>query len=100
MTEYYIGLMSGTSCDGVDAALVRIAGSRLETKLDLLDFRTFGYSRDLRERLLEFHPDLFLSIQGKLDPPTAQALRRHLPQLKMLFWWGDILTPTGRRKRR
>jgi len=47
-----VGLMSGTSCDGVDAALVRIRGSHLDTDLDLLDFRTFPYSPDLRERLL------------------------------------------------
>ena len=47
-----IGLMSGTSCDGVDAALVRISGSHLDTSLDLLDFRTFPYRPELRDRLL------------------------------------------------
>jgi len=47
-----IGLMSGTSCDGVDAALVRIGGSHIDTRVDLLDFRTFSYPPELRDRLL------------------------------------------------
>ena len=43
-----VGLMSGTSADGVDAALVRIAGG----KADLLDFRSFPYPARLRGRVL------------------------------------------------
>lgn len=46
-----IGLMSGTSADGVDAALVRIfPGAR--TRVETLDFHATPYPRDLRERLL------------------------------------------------
>jgi len=39
--------------DGVDAALVRIGGSGLNTKIELLAFETFPYPPGLRERLLE-----------------------------------------------
>ena len=46
-----IGLMSGTSKDGVDAALVRLEGSGPETKVELLDFDCFPYDPRLYKRL-------------------------------------------------
>lgn len=52
-TRLCIGLMSGTSMDGVDAALVRITGSGLNTKLTLIDWQTYPYPRGLKEQLLE-----------------------------------------------
>jgi spore maturation protein CgeB len=36
--------------------------------------------------------DILLSIQGPLDRQTAQQLREHSPQLRIIYWWGDILT--------
>lgn len=48
-----IGLISGTSLDGVDAALVRIKNAGLETKVELLFFMTFPYPKGLKEKLLE-----------------------------------------------
>jgi len=43
-----IGLMSGTSIDGLDVALCRIKGSGLETKVELAHFETISYSDDFR----------------------------------------------------
>ena len=43
-----VGLMSGTSADGVSVAAIRV-----ERKLKLLAYRTFAYPRALRERVLE-----------------------------------------------
>jgi hypothetical protein len=40
-------------------------------------------------------PDLLLSIQGKLDNATASLLRKQTPALRVIFWWGDILTDKG-----
>jgi anhydro-N-acetylmuramic acid kinase len=48
-----IGLMSGTSLDGMDAALVEIEGSGLDTKVNLREFYTLPYDGDLRALLLE-----------------------------------------------
>src|SRR5437868_1517110 len=44
-----IGLMSGTSLDGLDIALCRITGTGRETKLDLLHFETVGYSAAIKK---------------------------------------------------
>ncbi len=47
-----VGLMSGTSADGVDAVLVKITGSGLETKVQSLAFLTRPYESSVRERVL------------------------------------------------
>jgi anhydro-N-acetylmuramic acid kinase len=47
-----IGLMSGTSVDGVDAALVRLSGSGRQTRAELLRFLTIPFPADLRESVL------------------------------------------------
>jgi anhydro-N-acetylmuramic acid kinase len=47
-----IGLMSGTSVDGVDAAMVRVSGSRRETRAEVVAFETLPFPADLRERVL------------------------------------------------
>ncbi|MHC4222618.1 MAG: anhydro-N-acetylmuramic acid kinase [Planctomycetota bacterium] len=48
-----LGLLSGTSADGVDAALVRIAGSGLGTRTEVVAFMTMPYSPQLRKAILE-----------------------------------------------
>jgi anhydro-N-acetylmuramic acid kinase len=47
-----IGLISGTSADGIDAALVRISGSGTTTRLTQLAFGTYPYPNGFRELLL------------------------------------------------
>lgn len=44
-----IGLMSGTSADGIDAALVEIEGSSFKTKFKELYFNTYPYPKGLKE---------------------------------------------------
>ena len=44
-----LGLMSGTSLDGLDIALCRISGSGVQTKLSIEYFETFGYSPDYKD---------------------------------------------------
>lgn len=47
-----IGLMSGTSVDGIDAALVEIMGAGLDTQIKLLAFRNFDMPSGMREEIL------------------------------------------------
>lgn len=51
--RFGIGLMSGSSCDGVDAALVRIKGNAPDVRIKLVAFHTFPYAHLLKRRLLE-----------------------------------------------
>lgn len=46
-----IGLMSGTSLDGLDIALCEISGSGSSTKVTLEAFVTYSYSKDWQRRL-------------------------------------------------
>ena len=66
-----IGLMSGTSADGVDAALVRILpGER--TEIETLGFHTAPYPENLRERIL-----LAASVEGARTDEIC-SLRREV----------------------
>jgi len=51
-TKLVVGLLSGTSADGVDAALVRIRGRGLGTRVERLAFLTVPYSERVREAVL------------------------------------------------
>ena len=47
-----IGLMSGTSVDGIDAVLLTISGCGLNTRITERAFITVPYSQEVRQRLL------------------------------------------------
>ncbi|WP_017652385.1 anhydro-N-acetylmuramic acid kinase [Fortiea contorta] len=47
-----IGLISGTSVDGIDAALVEIIGTDFDLKIELVARATYPYPAQLRERIL------------------------------------------------
>jgi len=47
-TRKIIGLMSGTSMDGLDVALCEYEGSGLETKVKVLKFETVPFSEDIK----------------------------------------------------
>jgi anhydro-N-acetylmuramic acid kinase len=46
-----IGLMSGTSLDGLDIALCRFTGSGLQTQIELLHFTTIDYDTNFKEQV-------------------------------------------------
>jgi len=46
-----IGLMSGTSLDGLDIALCRLTGTGLTTGIELLDFTTIPYPEDFKNEV-------------------------------------------------
>ncbi|MBC8231267.1 anhydro-N-acetylmuramic acid kinase [bacterium] len=58
-----VGLMSGTSADGIDAALVEIEGNGFETKLQLLCFHFSPFPQNVRAQISE----LFSPESGSVD---------------------------------
>ena len=57
-TKKVIGLMSGTSVDGVDAALVEIRGHGLETQVELIAFHSHPFKSKVRDRIFNlFQPE-------------------------------------------
>ncbi|MDM9384214.1 anhydro-N-acetylmuramic acid kinase [Chlorogloeopsis sp. ULAP01] len=70
-----IGLMSGTSVDGIDAALVDISGTDFDLKVELIAGATYPYSKELRERILAVCSGQAISMQefAELDDAIAQA---------------------------
>jgi len=72
MPEYYIGLMSGTSVDGIDAAVVDLSGDK-----PLLVFaHTFAWPDELRQQIIatmQHHEQVSLLALGKLDAAIGDA---------------------------
>lgn len=48
-----IGLISGTSTDGIDAALVDIKGKGINSKVRLIEFKTYSYPKGVKERIVK-----------------------------------------------
>ena len=46
-----VGLMSGTSLDGLDVSLCKIEGYGLDTKVTSLNFETFHYSEEIKSQI-------------------------------------------------
>jgi anhydro-N-acetylmuramic acid kinase len=56
-----VGLMSGTSMDGIDAALIRVTGSGLDTEFELIKFVCIPYGSGIIEDIERL--DSYISIE-------------------------------------
>lgn len=76
---YAIGLMSGTSLDGVDAALVEISGVNENTKVELVHFSSLDMPLKIEQRirasfsLEESNSALISSLNAELGELFAEA---------------------------
>lgn len=68
-----IGLMSGTSLDGLDIALCKISGSGLNTKLEIINFETIAYASDFKREIKQVFSkkEVYLEKLTLLNPWIA-----------------------------
>jgi anhydro-N-acetylmuramic acid kinase len=95
-----IGLMSGTSLDGLDVALCRFRGKGLETQIELVSFETVSYDSEFKDEIksvfskqqvsLEkvcllnpwvglYHAELILKclVKWRIDPTDIDLIASH-----------------------
>ena len=79
--EYCIGIMSGTSLDGIDVALCKIKGYGLDTDIKLISFKTYHYSDDVLNDIKKSldlkisNSQLLCSLNFKLGLEYANAVK-------------------------
>ena len=79
---YAIGLMSGTSLDGIDAILVKIEGNWLTTKVETIAFDTFDLAKELTLEIKDAcsydksSVELITSLNFKLGYAFADAVKQ------------------------
>lgn len=80
-----IGLISGTSVDGIDAALVDISGTSLDIKIELVAGATYPYPAQLRERILAVcaYKALSMAELAELDDAIAFAFAQAAQNIQL-----------------
>jgi anhydro-N-acetylmuramic acid kinase len=81
MCKYAVGLMSGTSLDGIDAALVKIKGSGENTEVELIEFVNLDMPDYIKKEIKrccgveESNVELICSLNFKLGYIFADAVK-------------------------
>ncbi|MEC4894592.1 MAG: anhydro-N-acetylmuramic acid kinase [Oscillatoria sp. PMC 1051.18] len=92
-----IGLISGTSVDGIDAALVEIAETEAKLEVDLLAGRTFAYPTQLKEQILRVCGGEKLSVEAlaELDDNLAAEFARAALEIQSGFPTAELIGSHG-----
>ncbi len=61
--KYVIGLMSGTSVDGIDAVLVKIKNNGIDTKVTEIGFETYPFDNKVREKIFNLFDEKKSSVR-------------------------------------
>lgn len=94
---YVIGLMSGTSVDGVDAALVEIEDSDGNLQVKLLGGETYDYPASLREKILRVCEGEPLSVAAlaELDDAIAWEFAEGALKIQTENLKGELIASHG-----
>lgn len=87
---YIVGLMSGTSLDGIDAALIIVENSGTDTKLKVVEFITYPFSKEIENEiklalsLEKSNVQLICSLNFKLGKLFAEAVKKYVKRQNSL----------------
>jgi anhydro-N-acetylmuramic acid kinase len=92
-----IGLISGTSVDGIDAALIDVSGKDLDLKIELISGATYPYPHDLRERILAVCAGATLSMLelAQLDDAIACAFAQAAQNIQLGYEKATLIGSHG-----
>lgn len=96
-----IGLMSGTSLDGLDIALCQFKGTGKQTQFKLLQFKTINYTQTFRERIrkIAFQPQVDLCeltlLNASIGTHMAELVSAALEEWKILPEEIDLIASHG-----
>lgn len=92
-----IGLISGTSVDGIDAALVEVAGATDDLQINLINAATYPYPESLRSQILAVCAGEPLSMEAvaALDDRIAQTFAQAALQIQAGLPPADLIGSHG-----
>ncbi|MEG7843194.1 anhydro-N-acetylmuramic acid kinase AnmK [Bacillus mobilis] len=98
---YIAGVMSGTSLDGIDVALVRIEGSGVESKVKPIHFTTVPFCNDMKNEIQQAlsiensNVQLICSLNFKLGLCFAGAVKEVCKEAKFPLGQLDVIGSHG-----
>ena len=92
-----IGLISGTSIDGIDAALVEITGQDLELEIQLLNAQIYNYPASLKNQIIEVCHGKPLSMAelARLDDAIASQFAIAASKIQKQFPTAELIGSHG-----
>lgn len=100
-TKRVIGLMAGTSLDGISAAVVDVTGSGLDTKIVLVEHATFPYDPEVKRAILKASSpatgavDLISELNFVIGELLAEAARKIVEQAGLHMTEVDLIGSHG-----
>lgn len=98
---YIAGVMSGTSLDGIDVALVRIEGSGVDSKVKLIHFTTVPFRNDIKSEIQQAlsiensNVQLICSLNFKLGLCFANAVKEVCKEANFSWEQLDLIGSHG-----
>ncbi|WP_436864887.1 anhydro-N-acetylmuramic acid kinase AnmK [Bacillus fungorum] len=98
---YIAGIMSGTSLDGIDVALVQIEGSGVDLKVELIHFTTVPFHNDIKNEIQQAlsiensNVQLICSLNFKLGLSFANAVKEVCKEVNFSLEQLDLIGSHG-----
>ncbi|WP_041082758.1 anhydro-N-acetylmuramic acid kinase [Thermotoga profunda] len=78
-----MGLMSGTSADGLDIAIVSFSGAERRTNFRLIDFKSLDYPEEFKQRIIKTYDPSISSVKD-VTLMNFEIARMHAKMIKQL----------------